>query len=124
MTTLTGGPRLRVPSIDGTRGAPRGLTGRAPPSSTVHQPLLPAFDADRRDCRSGRGLSRRPPLRQRPSPARPGAIGAGESPRPDEEFGASESMAAAFCALFAPGDGGVVMQPCAGSVLAAELSLG
>ena len=33
-------------------------------------------------------------------------------------------MAAAFCALFAPGDGGVVMQPCAGSVLAAELSLG
>ena len=70
------------------------------------------------------GRTRRPPLRQRPSPARPGAIGAGESPRPDEEFGASESMAAAFCALFAPGDGGVVMQPCAGSVLAAELSLG
>ena len=51
-------------------------------------------------------------------------MGAGESPRPDEELGASESMAAAFCALFEPGDGGVVMQPCAGSVLAAELSLG
>ena len=49
---------------------------------------------------------RRPPLRQRPSPARAGAIGAGESPRPDEELGVSESMAAAFCALFAPGDGG------------------
>ena len=56
-----GGPRLRLPSIDGSRGAPRGLTGRAPPSSTVRQPLLPAFDFERRDCRSGRGLSRRPP---------------------------------------------------------------
>ena len=57
-----------MPSIDGTRGAPRGLTGRAPPSSTVRQPLLPAFDFERRDCRSGRGLSRRPPPRE-PSPA-------------------------------------------------------
>ena len=59
-----GGPRLRLPSIDGSRGVPGGLTGRAPPSSTVRQPLLPAFDFEHRDCRSGRGLSRRPPPRE------------------------------------------------------------
>ena len=53
-----------MPSIDGTRGVPGGLTGRAPPSSTVRQPLLPAFDFEHRDCRSGRGLSRLRPLRE------------------------------------------------------------
>ena len=59
MITLTGDPGSGA--VDGRRGDPRGLTGSAPPSSTVRQPLLPAFDFERRDCRSGRGLSRRPP---------------------------------------------------------------
>ena len=40
----------------------------------------------------------------------------GRRPDPEEEItvvlGASEGMAAAFCALFEPGDGVVVMQPC------------
>ena len=40
----------------------------------------------------------------------------GRRPDPEEEItvvlGASEGMAAAFCALFDPGDGVVVMQPC------------
>ena len=40
----------------------------------------------------------------------------GHRPDPEEEItvvlGASEGMAAAFCALFEPGDGVVVMQPC------------
>ena len=79
-----GGPRLRVPSIDGTRGVPGGLPGRAPPSSTVRQPLLPAFDFDRRDCRSGRGLSHlRPRHRVRPlvSPQSPGPGEANTAPR-------------------------------------------
>ena len=79
-----GGPRLRVPSIDGTRGVPGGLPDRAPPSSTVRQPLLPAFDFERRDCRSGRGLSHlRPRHRVRPlvSPQSPGPGEANTAPR-------------------------------------------
>ena len=57
-------------------GAPRGLTGRAPPSSTVRQPLLPAFDFERRDCRSGRGLSAPSAPERKRRPIRP-ALAAG-----------------------------------------------
>ena len=64
MTTLTGDPGSGCRRSTAPEGLPRGLTGRAPPSSTVRQALLPAFDAERRDCRSGRGQTRRPPPRE------------------------------------------------------------
>ena len=88
---------------------------------------------ERRGRRAVRPSASRPRRRRAPpAPKHERLVRAEAVPRPPRrdwsrrvpEAWASESMAAAFCALFAPGDGGVVMQPCAGSVLAAELSLG
>ena len=54
-------------AVDGRRGARHGLAGSAPSRARPFvKPLRPAFDFERRDCRSGRGLSHRPP----PSPSR------------------------------------------------------
>ena len=58
MITLTGDPAQGA--IDGRRGARHGLTGSAPPSSTVLQPLLPRVRL-RAPRLPDRGLSRRPP---------------------------------------------------------------
>ena len=62
MITLTGDPAQGA--IDGRRGARHGLTGSAPPSSTVLQPLLPRVRL-RAPRLPDRGLSRRPPPRIR-----------------------------------------------------------
>ena len=64
MITLTGDPAQGA--IDGRRGARHGLTGSAPPSSTVLQPLLPRVRL-RAPRLPDRGLSRRPPPRVGPS---------------------------------------------------------
>ena len=66
MITLTGDPAQGA--IDGRRGARHGLTGSAPPSSTVLQPLLPRVRL-RAPRLPDRGLSRRPPPAGATTPA-------------------------------------------------------
>ena len=74
-TTGSSAERIAKPPVPAKRSS--GTRRPAAPlrAATVRQPLLPAFDSERRDCRSGRGLSHRPPpqelLRPRPPPSRP-----------------------------------------------------